>query len=253
MVPPLILWTVLTAGLPCDEPRLPPDALETRLPAFLLPVEAPTGDLRIDALNSGYRWAIPVVTVSFYTMSVFNGTYYGAEAGVREVSDPVKQNYRAIFAMSRQIFGLTLQEIPETSSAIGQIRIVASDGPAYAYCYYPSSSAVFHVAGDCHFKTSYDRLGDTNGFQHGPGYHGYLTLIHELGHALGLKHPHQGTPTLPTADDSTRNTVMSYTTITPSPSQWQPYDRVVLPWLYGPPPTQTPPAPPTNARLGDTQ
>ncbi|MFC3173398.1 FG-GAP-like repeat-containing protein [Novosphingobium bradum] len=44
-----------------------------------------------------------------------------------------------------------------------------------------------------------------------PGSQGYEALIHEIGHALGLKHPFDGTSTLPTTYDQTNYTVMSYT------------------------------------------
>jgi serralysin len=74
-----------------------------------------------------------------------------------------------------------------------------STAPSYAYAYYPSSTSMFSVASDVHLNPSYDRLGDTNGFQNPAGEHGYLAMIHEVGHAIGLKHPHDGSPNLPSA------------------------------------------------------
>lgn len=43
------------------------------------------------------------------------------------------------------------------------------------------------------------------------GSYNYEALIHEIGHALGLKHPFDGAPTLPSGQDSTLYTIMSYT------------------------------------------
>ncbi len=39
----------------------------------------------------------------------------------------------------------------------------------------------------------------------------FATAMHEIGHAVGLKHPFHGSPNLSTEEDNTSNTVMSYT------------------------------------------
>lgn len=44
-----------------------------------------------------------------------------------------------------------------------------------------------------------------------PGGYSFLTVIHEVGHALGLKHPFDDSPRLPTATDTLQYSVMSYT------------------------------------------
>ncbi|MBI4757197.1 MAG: hypothetical protein HY778_17655 [Betaproteobacteria bacterium] len=62
---------------------------------------------------------------------------------------------------------------------------------------------------------------------------GYETLLHEVGHALGLKHPFEGTPTLPVAQDNSSYTVMSYDSSGGPYSTFNPYDVAALKWLYG--------------------
>jgi hypothetical protein len=72
-----------------------------------------------------------------------------------------------------------------------------------------------------------------------PGGYGYETLLHELGHALGLKHPFReptdpaGTIVLPTAQDNTANTLMSYTDSGGPHALFSQYDIAALNWIYG--------------------
>lgn len=73
-----------------------------------------------------------------------------------------------------------------------------------------------------------------------PGTQGYQTLLHELGHALGLKHPfyennnsNEQQIVLPASEDNTSNTLMSYTHVGGARSTFSPYDIAALNWLYG--------------------
>ncbi|CAD5959757.1 M10 family metallopeptidase C-terminal domain-containing protein [Planktothrix agardhii] len=97
------------------------------------------------------------------------------------------------------------------------------------------------------------KTGEYN-FGNLPGTYEYSTLIHELGHALGLEHPGnynagEKNPTppppgrvfLPFEQDNSRNTVMSYNPGSatagdagaPEPQTLMPFDILALQFLYG--------------------
>ena len=65
-----------------------------------------------------------------------------------------------------------------------------------------------------------------------PGGYGYETLLHELGHALGLNHPHEA-EVLDAGIDNTAYTLMSYNASGGPYSEFQAVDLMALEWLYG--------------------
>jgi Ca2+-binding RTX toxin-like protein len=116
------------------------------------------------------------------------------------------------------------------------------------YARYPSSNP---AGNDVYLNSETDGIASDNLTPSDESYSA-LTLIHELGHALGLKHPFSApdstgssasSPYLPTTEDITKWTQMSYQS---DPEQYQlifsPIDIAALHYVYGPNP---------NARSGD--
>jgi serralysin len=112
-----------------------------------------------------------------------------------------------------KVAGITLQKVAETASDVGEVRFAltsanASSGLAgHAY-----SPGTFVSSGDVWMQ--YQNWHPSHAASVKPGSADYLTLLHEIGHALGLKHPFETASTngakLSSKQDSYFQTVMSY-------------------------------------------
>lgn len=98
----------------------------------------------------------------------------------------------------------------ETSNSVGDIRFGntsggSMDSSTYAYASFPALNNP--EGGDIWFNFTQPTASAND---YSIGANGYQTMIHEIGHALGLDHPFEGTTTLTTALDNMQYTVMSY-------------------------------------------
>ena len=186
-----------------------------------------SGDVRMDAILSGYKQTGSTITYSFYEDSVFGGTYYGSETGPRGQRGG-QTNVRAILAGYSPMKNLNSVEVPETSPASApsgswfRLRLATLTR---------TTRLVELQESDVHLAAVYDRAGDTNGFQIRRA--STDMDAHHVGHALGLKHPHDGTPTMPALLDFNTSTVMSYQFLGESPGTLMPFDIMALQYLYG--------------------
>lgn len=169
---------------------------------------APTGNAYIDGVLSGVKWAVSSFTFSFPSSASFYGSGYGSgeQNANFEALNPVQMDaVRAILADYSAVANVTFQEITETASQHADIRLAESDQPGTAWAYYPTTLA---EGGDAWFN-------NTKGYYDNPvpGSYAYASFVHELGHALGLKHPHEvdgSFGAMPLDRDSLEYSVMSY-------------------------------------------
>lgn len=170
-----------------------------------------TNDASIRNLLSGSKWGTGIgasvsLTTSFSSQaSVYS--YQGSGASqVQTFTAAQISGARLAMDAIEAIAGISFVEVTDSATLAGDIRWgqTSSTVVPTAEAYYPSASA---VGGDIWF-------GPTNSSHwQNPvkGTYGYLTYLHELGHALGLKHPHEsGSVTPEPGEDQLKYSVMSY-------------------------------------------
>ncbi|MEG4915367.1 MULTISPECIES: M10 family metallopeptidase [unclassified Microcoleus] len=201
------------------------------------------------------KWNVaPGGTITYSFVTADSAASYFAsrnETNIEEVNDRIKQNVRQILQDNyATVLPLNFVEVPD--SAQSNIRIMFSDGvgaEGYAYAYDPDNLL---RGGAIHLQKIHEN-DPARAFSSEPGSYGHSTLIHEIAHAMGLKHPGNYSfssdridnpgqpPYLPFDKDNTRNTIMSYnpqlsissTSRNKNPRSLMPYDIRALQYLYG--------------------
>ncbi|WP_146204936.1 LamG-like jellyroll fold domain-containing protein, partial [Meridianimarinicoccus roseus] len=170
----------------------------------------------VQTLDSSFRWSGNAVHYAFPdTADGFTGgqgqySSYNEIGAMLNLSEFGKDSLREGFAQWDAVTALTIEEAAPGTMA--GINVGASSIPSTAWAYYPGTQP---ANGDIWFNTNQWYL-DALASAPEPiiGSYAYATGMHEFGHALGLKHPHQivasGTTALAATYDAVEFSIMSY-------------------------------------------
>lgn len=170
-----------------------------------------SGNYIADSLTYGVAWDNAIT----YAFTASAGDYkYTNETQRDYAPSTLSQQTAALFAIEQSagnaaddgfsVEGFTAIDISAGDATSASLRFGQSSAPATAYAYMPGA---YEQAGDVWFGRNYDYTNAQ------AGNYAWHTILHETGHALGLKHGHEAKgafDALPAAYDSVEYSVMTY-------------------------------------------
>lgn len=200
-----------------------------------------SGDPAVDALldNSiNWNYLSPSRSVLYYSFDIKNFADSNLKTSTTAFNTQQQQAVRSILAHVNQVTGIKFEETATTTNAdihfantdLLGARTAGLTNNSYTYRYNGkdeitsySAEAYVYLDNVEWNKENSDPIAGTQGYE---------TLLHEIGHALGLKHSFESPNKLPSTEDNTDNTVMSYTHKGDYKTQFQSYDLAALKWIY---------------------
>ncbi len=200
-----------------------------------------SGVITTDALldNSvNWNYLNPTRTVLYYTFDTKNFDDPKLHSSVERFNTTQQMATIEILQYVYSITGIKFEKIAAGKNADIHFANTDLNGTSVTgltnkiYSYTSSNNIVIKYTADAYIYLDDVEWAKENGTPTAET-RGYETLLHEIGHALGLKHPFETPNKLEKDLDNTNNTVMSYTYKGDYKTEFQSYDLAALKWIYG--------------------
>jgi len=157
------------------------------------------------SLDSGEHWSDTELTYSFNTSIPAEYYDYSGDKSLTDNWHQLNSDEKAVVYNTLNFLELTTSlsftEVPGTQGDLRFNVVEIADENVHSFAFYPGSDIggdVF-IGLDAHEKNEFS-----------PGDYSYQSIVHEIGHAVGLKHPFEA-PAIDSEYENNTYTVMSYT------------------------------------------